>query len=67
MSVAKIIEISSESSESFDDAVRQGIAKASKTVKEIRGAWVSEQKVKVEGGKVVAYQVNLRITFVLED
>lgn len=67
MSVAKIIEISSESSESFDDAVRQGIAKASKTVKKIKGAWVSEQKVKVEGGKVVAYQVNLRITFVLED
>lgn len=67
MSVAKIIEISSESSEGFEDAVRQGIARASKTIDQIKGAWVSEQKVKVEDGKVVAYQVNLRITFVLEE
>jgi flavin-binding protein dodecin len=67
MSVAKIIEISSESSESFEHAIRSGIEKASKTVHGIKGAWVSEQKVHVEGGKIVSYRVNLRITFVLED
>lgn len=67
MSVAKIIEISSESPNGFEDAIRLGIERASKTVDQIRGAWVSEQKVKVEDGKIVAYQVNLRITFVLED
>lgn len=63
--VAKVIEISAESPESFEDAIRRGIDKASRTVHDIRGAWVSSQQVKVEGGHVVGFRVDLKITFVL--
>ncbi len=66
MSVAKVIEINSRSSESFEDAIAVGIAKAGETVENIEGAWVKEQKVKVENGGVVAYDVNLKITFVVD-
>jgi flavin-binding protein dodecin len=66
MSVAKIIEISCESPTSFEDAVRQGIATAAKTVEHIRGAWVKEQQVVVKDNKVVAYRVDLKLTFVLQ-
>lgn len=66
MSVAKVIEISATSETSFDDAVRVGIEKSGESLRNIRGAWVSEQKVDVEGGKIVAYRVTLRISFVLE-
>ena len=64
-SVAKVIEITSESSESFEDAIGKGIAKASETVDDIKSAWVDGQQVRVEGGKVVAYRVDLKVTFVL--
>jgi flavin-binding protein dodecin len=67
MSVAKITEISATSKESFEDAVRQGITRANKTLDKIQGAWVSELKVDVEDGKVTAYRVNLKVTFVLKD
>jgi dodecin len=67
MSVAKIIEISAESSKSFEDAVREGIAKASKTVKNIKGAWIKEQQVVVEKDKIAGYRVDMKVTFVLED
>lgn len=66
MSVAKIIEISSSSPKGFEDAISHGIARASETIKHIQGAWVSEQKVVVEKGKVVDYRVTLRLTFLLE-
>lgn len=66
MSVAKIIEISSESPTSFEDAIVQGIAKASKTVHGIKSAWVAEQHVVVENNKVSSYRVDLKITFVLD-
>ena len=66
MSVAKVIEITASSSESFDDAVRVGIAKASETVRNIQGAWVKEQKVTVSGGNVVDYRVDLAVTFLLD-
>jgi flavin-binding protein dodecin len=66
MSIAKIIEISSESSESFEDAISQGIAKASKSVHNIKSAWVKEHQVKVENNKVVAFRVDLKVTFVLD-
>lgn len=66
MSVAKIIEISSTSTEGFEDAIRDGLERASKTVKNIQGAWVKEQRVRVRGGKVAEYQVNLEVTFVLD-
>jgi flavin-binding protein dodecin len=65
MYVAKIIEISAESTESFEDAIRQGIRKASETVKDIKGAWVKEQQVVVDGGNVVGFRVDLKIIFVL--
>jgi hypothetical protein len=67
MSVAKIIEISSSSTKGFEDAIADGIARASDTIKHIQGAWVSEQKVTVEKGKIVDYRVTLRLTFLLED
>ncbi len=66
MSVAKIIEISAESPNNFEDAIVQGIAKASKTVHNIKSAWVKEQHVVVENGKVALYRVDLKVTFVLD-
>ncbi len=67
MSVAKVSEISATSEIGFEDAVRMGIDRASRTLKGITGAWVSEQKVDVEDGKIVRYRINMRVTFVLED
>jgi flavin-binding protein dodecin len=68
MSVAKVIEITSSSSKGFEDAIEQGIAKASKTIDGIKGAWVSEQKVRIgDDGKIDEFRVYLRLTFVLED
>lgn len=67
MSVAKVTEISSTSTQSFEDALNQGIARASKTIRNIRGAWVKEQQVKLADGKITEYQVNLLLSFVLEE
>ena len=67
MSVAKVSEISATSSTSFEDAVQQGIARASKTLRRIRGAWIKEQHVRCDNGKIVEYQVNMIVTFVLDD
>ena len=66
MSVAKVIEITSDSPESFEDAVRQGIVKAGETVRNMKAAWVKEQQVVIEDGKVTAFRVDLKITFVLD-
>ena len=66
MSVAKIIEISAESPKSFEDAIVQGIIRASKTVHGIKSAWVKEQHVVVEKGQVALYRVDLKVTFVLD-
>jgi dodecin len=66
MTVAKIIEISSSSKESFEDAINVGIARASESVEDIKGAWVQEQKVVVSKGKVVEYRVQMKVTFVLQ-
>ncbi|MGH2425371.1 MAG: dodecin family protein [bacterium] len=66
MPVAKVIEISAESKRGFKDAINQGIAATAKTVRNIRGAWVKEQQVVVEDGRIVNYRVNLKVTFVLE-
>lgn len=67
MSIAKVIEISAASPEGFDDAVRQGIMRASKTVKQITGAWVKDQKVVLQNGKVEEFRVDMKVTFVMED
>ena len=66
MSVAKIIEISSESPKSFEDAVQNGIIRASKTIHGIKSGWVKEQHVVVDNGKVALYRVDLKVTFVLD-
>lgn len=66
MSVAKVIEISSESTASFEDAIRKGIERAEKSVRNVKGAWISEQKVRVERGKPVAYRVDMKVSFVLD-
>lgn len=66
MSVAKIIEISAESPQSFEDAVVNGITRASKTIHGITSAWVKEQQVVVNNGKVSLYRVDLKVTFILE-
>ena len=67
MSVAKVVEIYSESSKSFDDAIQQGIKRAGKTLKNMRGAWVAEQKIDIDKGKIVRYRVAMKVTFVLAD
>jgi len=67
MSVARVTEISSSSKVSFEDAIKQGIKRASKTLENIRGAWVKDQKVDVENGKVTQYRVDMKVTFILRD
>jgi len=66
MSVAKVVELTAGSPTSFEDAVKAGIEKASETLRNIQGAWVSEEKVEVQGGKVTEFRVTLRITFLVE-
>ena len=66
MSVAKVIEISAQSKTSFEDAINQGIQRACKSVDNVRGAWVKEQKVKVEKGHITSYSVNMQVTFVVD-
>ena len=66
MSVAKVIEIISTSKLSFDDAIKQGVARASETVSGVAGAWVKDQSVDVANGKVTAYKVTLKVTFLLK-
>ena len=67
MSVAKVSEISSTSTKSFEDAIQQGLARANQTLRNVRSMWIKEQQVRVEGGKITEYQVNMMITFVLDD
>ncbi|RPI23688.1 MAG: dodecin domain-containing protein [Acidobacteria bacterium] len=67
MSVAKVEEISATSTVGFEDAIRQGLARANKTLRNIRSAWVKEQQVRLEEGQIVEFQVNMQITFILED
>jgi flavin-binding protein dodecin len=66
-SVAKVSEISSTSSVSFEDAIKKGLLRAEKTIRNIRSAWIKEQQVRVQKGNITEYQVNMLITFVLED
>jgi dodecin len=65
--VARVTEISATSDKSFEDAMNVGIARADVTLRNIRAAWVKEQEVRVGDGKIVEYQVNMLVTFVLED
>lgn len=67
MSVAKVTELSCTSNESFEDAIRQGIDRATKTLRGVRGAWVKEMRVAVGRDSSVEFQANILVTFVLED
>ena len=67
MSVAKVTEIIAESPKSFEDAIEVGIARANKTLKNLKSAWVKDQKAVIENGKIVEYRVGLKVTFVLKD
>jgi flavin-binding protein dodecin len=65
--VGKVTEITSTSKKGFEDAIAQGIARAHKTIRNVKSAWVKEQTVRVNNGKVTEYQVNMLVTFVLDD
>lgn len=67
MSIARTTEVSASSGKSFEDAVRRGIKRFSKTINHIEGAWVKEQKVVVDDGEVSEYRVTMKVTFVLDD
>ena len=67
MSVAKVTEIVASSPKSFEDAISIGVRRANKTLSNVRGAWIAEQKIKVEKGKVTEYRVTMRVTFVLKE
>ena len=67
MSVARVTEITAESSVGFEDAVKIGIARAVKTLKNVKGAWIKDQEVRVDGDEIVEYRVHMKVTFVLMD
>jgi dodecin len=65
--VARVTEITASSSKSFDDAITVGISRANKTLKNVKGAWIQDQKVVIDAGKIMSYRVTMKITFVLAD
>jgi flavin-binding protein dodecin len=67
MSVARVTEITASSKKSFQDAIEKGIARAAKTLKNVEGAWIQDQKIVVENGQIAAYRVNMKVTFILAD
>lgn len=67
MTVARVTEITSSSTTSFEDAIQSGVARACKTLNNVKGAWVQEQTIDIENDRIVAYRVNMKVTFVLED
>ncbi|HEX2141195.1 MAG TPA: dodecin family protein [Candidatus Limnocylindria bacterium] len=67
MSVARVTELSCTSNESFEDAIRQGIERAQRTLRQVRSAWIKEQRVNIGSNGAMEFQVNILVTFVLED
>jgi flavin-binding protein dodecin len=67
MTVARVTEISATSPKSFEDAIAQGVARATKTLRNVRSAWVKEQRIEIENGQITGYQVNMLVTFILDD
>ena len=67
MAVARVTEISSTSPKSFEDAIQQGVARACKTLRNVRGAWIKEQRLDIQDNAITEYQVNLLVTFVLDE
>lgn len=66
MAIAKVVEVNSSSTKSFEDAIQTGIAKVGETVKNVQGAWINEQKVVVKDNKISEYRVNLKVSFLVE-
>ncbi|MDH3279929.1 MAG: dodecin family protein [Gammaproteobacteria bacterium] len=67
MTVARVTEITATSKKSFEEAVEEGVRRANKSLKQVKGAWVKDQEVVIEKGKIVEYKVKLKVTFVLTD
>jgi dodecin len=67
MAVARVTEISSTSTQSFEAAIKEGLERANKTLRNVRSAWIKEQQVRLEDGAIAEYQVNMLVTFVLDD
>jgi len=67
MSIAKVSEISATSSKSFQDAIEHGIDRANKTLRNVRSAWIKEQHVRVKKGAIAEFQVNMMVTFIIDD
>ena len=67
MAVARVTEISATSTKSFEEAIKTGIDRANQTLRNVRSAWIKEQQVRLEGGSISEYQVNMLVTFVLDD
>lgn len=67
MSVARVTEITAASPKSFDDAIKEGITRATKTLQHVTGAWIQDQEVRIDGGKVVEYRVHMKVTFILNE
>ena len=67
MAIGRVTEISATSSQSFEDAIKQGLERANATLRNVRSAWIKEQHVRLEGGTVAEYQVNMLVTFILDE
>jgi flavin-binding protein dodecin len=67
MAVARVTEISSTSGTSFEDAIKTGLDRANQTLRNVKSAWIKEQQVRLENGAIAEYQVNMLVTFVLDD
>jgi hypothetical protein len=67
MSIAKVSEISATSKKGFQDAIEQGLMRANKTLRNVRSAWIKEQQVRVKDGAITEFQVNMMVTFVIDD
>jgi dodecin len=67
MPIARVTEISATSGQSFEDAIKQGLDRANATLRNVRSAWIKEQQVRLEGGAITEYQVNMLVTFILDD
>lgn len=67
MSVAKVSEITASSAKSFEDAIQQGISRATKTLDQVQSAWIQDQEVEIEGDKITEYRVRMKVTFILKD
>lgn len=67
MTVARITEISSTSNQSFEDAIKQGVSRATATLRNVRSAWIKEQSIDIDGSNITRYRVNMLVTFVLDD